>query len=496
MIRNIRLGILGSLLGLAAASAAAFTMETGPVPHRVYQADASDTADIAMEGKTLIREDGAVEVRVGAGDALGTWTQAGEVRNRRWSATIEDLPVGGPYTIRIRLRGGPSETLYTVSDVFVGDLWLLAGQSNMQGVGNSKGAAPPHPRVKLFAMNDEWRPAEEPLHLLAESRDIVHNPRAQRQEEGFRADTTGWTKGAGLGLPFAALVSEATGRPIGLIANAHGGTSMERWSPSERSKGGRSLYGSMYRRFQLLGSPIRGMLWYQGESDANEDAAPLYKERFMAFIEAVREDFGQPELPFYMVQIGRYVSPVNLDNPRRPDTWDQVQDAQYEIAREMKDVHLVAAVDLPLDDPIHVGTDGLKVLGERLAKRALTDVYGVEAYKTGPRFAGLEAKSTPWGRQLHLRFEGVNGALAANGRVSGFQVYSDTGAPLCYRQELHPDDAATIVLFIQQDPANGTIWYGHGFNPYCNVRDEAGFALPVFSEPIPEVLHKARAGDS
>ncbi|MCL4218335.1 MAG: hypothetical protein KJ052_15210, partial [Candidatus Hydrogenedentes bacterium] len=44
-------------------------------------------------------------------------------------------------------------------------------------------------------------------------------------------DVTDWTKGAGLGLPFAKAVAEATGRPIGLVPCAHGGTSMTQWSP-------------------------------------------------------------------------------------------------------------------------------------------------------------------------------------------------------------------------------------------------------------------------
>ena len=82
---------------------------------------------------------------------------------------------------------------------------------------------------------------------------------------------------------------------------------MEQWNPAKKDEGGKSLYGSMMRQFQLAGGKVKGVLWYQGESDASGDAAKRYPQVFARFIAAVRSDFGQPELPFYFVQIGRFV---------------------------------------------------------------------------------------------------------------------------------------------------------------------------------------------
>ena len=103
---------------------------------------------------------------------------------------------------------------------------------------------------------------------------------------------------------------ESTGVPIGLIASAHGGTSMEQWNPAKKEQGGNSLYGSMLRQVKLAGGKVRGVLWYQGESDAMGGAWKVYPKVFADFIAAVRSDFGQPELPFYYVQIGRFVNGV------------------------------------------------------------------------------------------------------------------------------------------------------------------------------------------
>ena len=105
--------------------------------------------------------------------------------------------------------------------------------------------------------------------------------------------------------------------PIGLVACAHGGTSMEQWNPAKKGEGGNSLYGSMLRQIKLAGGKVKGVLWYQGESDANPEASKKYPQVFADFIASVRADLGQPDLPFYFVQIGRFVV---RERSRRPGT--------------------------------------------------------------------------------------------------------------------------------------------------------------------------------
>ena len=67
------------------------------------------------------------------------------------------------------------------------------------------------------------------------------------------------------------------------------------------------------------------MLWYQGESDANPEAAKIYPKVFAGFINSVRSDLGAPDLPFYLVQIGRVIRAGD------PTAWNAVQDAQRRI---------------------------------------------------------------------------------------------------------------------------------------------------------------------
>src|SRR5262249_9526759 len=150
---------------------------------------------------------------------------------------------------------------------------------------------PPGEKVSLLGMDGRWRQAEEPLHWLVDSPDSVHSgdPATRAGRSAAQPKTPG--KGAGLWLPFGGVVSAATGVPIGLVATAHGGTSMKRWDPALRDEGGKSLYGSMLGQFRRAGGRVRGVLWYQGESDANPEAAREYPRVFASFINSVRADF-------------------------------------------------------------------------------------------------------------------------------------------------------------------------------------------------------------
>jgi len=288
-------------------------------------------------------------------------------------------------------------------------------------------------------------------------------------------------KGAGLGLPFAVEMAARTGVPIGLVPCAHGGTSMEQWSPALKDREGESLYGAMYRRVQAVGGRVKGILWYQGESDANPKAAPVFLEKFENFVKAVREDFKQPDLPFYYVQIGRHVDKNNLAQ------WNDVQVAQLRAESEIPNSGMVASVDLQLDDGIHVSTPDLKRLARRLADLACHDLFPrIKDYaerKRGPRpVEAIYGKG-----MVRVTFTGVSGRLQTEGPISGFSIRDANGelAPMIYKSRVDPAEASTVLLYVQgRLPQDAVLWYGFGKDPYANVRDAADMAVPVFEMKI------------
>lgn len=458
----------------------------GPAAGSVVQRDSEGRADLKIAGTApRTSANKFVEARVvnDKGEPLTglDWKALERVKNNAWSGTLKGVPQGGPYGIEVRVAG--STALDSVKDFFVGDLWLLAGQSNMEGVGDLIDLEQPDPRIRSFDQTDKWVLATEPLHSIPNAIDRVHwrkdkdgNP---KRFEGQELETyiSNRKKGAGLGLPFAKLMLQRTGVPIGLIPCAHGGTSMDQWSPALKDKQGDSLYGATYRRFLATGARIRGVLWYQGEAEANPKVIAAFPDKFEKLIAAFRQDFLQPDLPFYYVQIGRHVAYVNQAE------WNMVQEAQRKLESRIPKVGMVPAVDLSLDDAIHISTQDHKRLAARLANLITHDMHPelekFRPYKRGPRPVNAKLE----GNVVRILFAEVNGKLVTVGRLGGFSIHAPDGTqlPAVFRAQIDPRDGNSVVLSINGKlPDGATVHYAAGRDPYANLNDELDMGAPAF----------------
>lgn len=444
-----------------------------PVANRVYQRGRDGRADIPIALDDSVKEGTIVSVSV-SGVSGEAHVEEGKVLG---------VPTGGPYFLNARIKVGNNEQSAIVNNVFVGDLWVLAGQSNMQGVGDLVDVAPSDPMVMLLGMNGQWSRAEEPLHWLVDSPDPVHSGDPSTREERSIKDHKTRVKGAGLGLPFASALVQATRVPIGLVACAHGGTSMAQWDPAKKDDGGKSLYGSMIRQIGLAGGKVKGILWYQGESDANPTAAEVYPKKFADFIAAVRDDLKQPDLPFYYVQIGRVVRAGD------PKAWNALQDAQRRLIERVPNTAVVSVIDLELDDGIHVATQGLKRAGQRLARIAQRELFG-QVGATTPTFDRVNRGA---GNTLVVKLQGVNIAPAASPgdavvglkparHIAGFSLRKDDGTeiPLIYDAAVGNARDTVILKLNAALPEHANLWYGYGFDTFCNLTDGLDMSVPVF----------------
>jgi sialate O-acetylesterase len=447
----------------------------GPADYQVYQRGANGKADIPLElkveggeGKTVF-----LSIKRGVVPVPGFIAHdLGKVANGALIATVKDVPAGGPYRFEFRTsRLGAAQ--HARSNVLVGDIWLLAGQSNMEGVGDLIDTEKPSDKVNSFNQADVWVEAKDPLHELVSASDRVHWRKNASGEavklEGpaldeYRANRK---KGAGLGLPFAIEYEKRTGVPVGLLPCAHGGTSMSQWNPDLKAQGGDSLYGATIRRAELIGGKVKGILWYQGESDANPTAAPLFQKKFEDMVAAFRKDLNDPNLPFFYVQIGRHV------NASAPGPWNSVQESQRLAEKTIPNSVVFSAVDSDLDDGIHVSTQDLKRLGRGMAAVAAGKA------KKGPHLDSV----TVDGQKIRLRYTEVNGKLTSLGRITGFSIANAEGQtlPLIYKTTLDPLDGAAVILHLAGKlPEKATLSYGAGRDPIANLRDELGLGAPVF----------------
>jgi sialate O-acetylesterase len=469
------------ILCSAAATSQELRVTGGVADDQVLQRGASGRADIHLSGTARGADGRKVEaclLRKFVPLEGFEWAPVAAIARDSWSAELKNIPAGGPY--RLELRIANTDTKVAIQNILVGDLWVLAGQSNMEGNGALADLDQPNTFVHSFDMADHWLVAEDPLHLSVAAADRVHweqdaNHTPYRLERGalrkFIADRR---QGAGLGLPFAVEMVRREGVPIGLIPCAHGGTSMNDWDPALKDKDGDSLYGAMIRRVRAAGGKVRGVLWYQGESDAFPQATGAFPEKFKRLVSSIREDFNQPDLPFYYVQISRHVSNENVD------PWNVIQELQLEAELAIPHCGMVAAIDLPLDDEIHISTQGLKRLSVRLARLAL-------GLPRGPRPVSatlLPASSTGFREdRIRVNFSDVNGKLEAPDRIAGFSIHASTGelVPIIYDTQVDRTDGRALLLYLKGKlPANAVLRYGYGKDPYCNLKDSADLAAPAF----------------
>jgi hypothetical protein len=380
------------------------------------------------------------------------------------------------------------------------DVWVLAGQSNMQGFGWRKDALPPHPLVSVFSSAGTWEQAQDPLHRPWESFTPVHQelmrPGLPPGDQGLsdlalaEREAREGVRGAGLGLAVGTAVAERTGEPVGLVPAAHDGTRLEQWSASGKGRGGHSLYGAILERIARAGGRLRGLLWYQGESDAHEMAdARSYAGRLDRWIAALRADTDMPGLPVLAVQIGRALPPKA--GPGSFPGWDIIREALGTLPERIPSTAVTSAVDLPLVDCLHVSASGLIRLGRRLA-RLVSFLDGVPGVSAGPRVRAVESWRTPGGEGSGLRvaFEGVSGGWKTTERLQGFSLHPSQEhqeePPVIVNAWVDREAGDDVILLLTRPLRNGEmLGYGCGLDPRCDLVDAADMPLCTF---LPRVV--------
>lgn len=461
---------------------------------QVLQRGTSGTASVCLKVSGAARGPLTVTLLDSKKRKVKGWRERPVAKKNREAITVElsGIPTGGPY--QLILEAVP-KVRARVRSFFVGDLWVLAGQSNMQGYGLTCGAPPKHPLLRSFSMRHEWIPAAEPLHLLAESPNVCHNSGEQctpKEADYLRRNSK---KGTGPGLFFAHRMLKASGVPQGLIPAAHGGTRMEQWEPELTINGQTSLYGSMVESVRATGQPIAGVLWYQGESDTKPESVPLYTERMQKLVKQLRKDLRQPKLPWVMVQISKFFCPIS---PEQEQRWNLIQEQQRLLPKTIPYLGVVSSIDLAFDDQTHLAAEGHRVLGRRLAMEAERLVYGKSRKLPPPQLKSISAPFSPKAKDKHgvggslvveVVYENVVGSLQAGNAPHGFALTDEKGADLrsIYKVTLHGD---TVRLHLAGAGQNAKVSYGFGCTPYCNITDERGHALHAFG---PQPLGELRA---
>jgi hypothetical protein len=224
-------------------------------------------------------------------------------------------------------------------------VFIMAGQSNMAG----RGIVEPADTVsnkRILSVNKDGQIviAKEPLHFYEPER-----------------------TGLDCGFSFAQTLIKKIPDSISIlmIPTAVGGSSISQW-----------LNDSLYRNVKLFSNflakveigkqngIIKGMLWHQGESDANEEDIPLYKQRLGSLFTKFRTATGNNELPVLLGELGSFSeNPVNFNS---------INKAIHEYAAEDKNSSVISTKDLKdKGDHLHFDSKGQRTMGKRFANAYL-----------------------------------------------------------------------------------------------------------------------------
>ena len=191
------------------------------------------------------------------------------------------------------------------------DLYLLIGQSNMHGVAPIEDEDLPAPdRVYLLDEAGDWEPASNEPHGL----------------NRYTTVASGSTAGLGPGYTFARDLEAMTGRRIGLVVNARGGTRIAQWRPTSY-EGDYALYDEAVARMRVAlennpGARVRGVLWHQGEGDNRAGVEDYYVDYIAEIVAALRADLDAPDAVFVAGEVGTWQGRGRRVNPeirRIPD---------------------------------------------------------------------------------------------------------------------------------------------------------------------------------
>lgn len=269
--------------------------------------------------------------------------------------------------------------------VQVGEVWACSGQSNMD--------------MRLDEANGGTTEAQK-----ASS----YNLRLFLMKSGNGPSTTTWkVSDPATAATFSAAcywfgleLAKLWNVPIGLVQATHDGTNISEWQTTNGGTG--ADYLAMVKPIQPYA--IKGVNWYQGESNGGDAA---YEKKLTDMIAEWRADWGRPDLPFGIVQL-----------PGSGGTG--AREGQFNVSVKVPNTFLVVTSDLPGGSQLHPTEK--KPIGIRLGLGARGKVYGEPIVYSGP--VRNPAGSYRSGSKLVLKFDFAgNGLIRRTGTsLVAFQI--------------------------------------------------------------------------
>jgi sialate O-acetylesterase len=467
------------------------------------QADPNEEISVLLDTNGVTVESGTIKA-----DAIGGW---------RVALQMSILGAGGPYTLTIR-----GKNTITLKDVYIGDVWICSGQSNMEwplaaaenadeAIKNAR-----NPKIRLFTVPKNT--ADKPVT------GIKGQPRWQECNPDTVKNFTA------VGFYFGRDLQKVLDVPIGLIHTSWGGTRAEAWT--SRSvleqhdewkaeipaylqakakyltaldkylsdlKGFRELaeknedqgppptapafprnpnspsvlYNAMIA--PLIPYAIKGAIWYQGESNAGK--AYAYRKLFPTMIQNWRDDWKQGDFPFLFVQLAPWQAIVS--EPQE-SAWAELREAQLMTALSLKNCGMAVITDV--GDPKDIHPRKKEPVGARLALAARVLAHNEKIEYSGPVYDKMTVQDGK--ARLHFKHVG-KGLEAKDGPLNGFTIAGPDRKFHNAKAEIQGD---TVLVWSDDVKEPAAVRYGWANCPVVNLWNKDGLpASPFRTDDFPGV---------
>ena len=416
-----------------------------------------------------------------------------------WKVIFDALPAGGPYVLSVQSKDKKIE----FDNILTGDVWLCSGQSNMllrlgqASEGKNAIESSTNKNIRLFQ-----------LSAIQETGNVAWDSATLDKVNELKYFTGNWQECnpesvstfSAVGYFFGKKIQQEENVPIGLIEVAVGGAPivsfMDRhtmefdhylvnelyyWRTSDfimpwvRERATKNLenskdplqrhpYEPCYNYeagiSKFINTPIKGIIWYQGESDAHN--IDLYAYNFKALISSWR-NLWKEDLPFYFVQLS------SIDRP----SWPYFRDMQREMSNEIPNVGMAVSSDL--GDSLNVHPTHKQPMGERLALLALKNSYDKKIVASGPTVN----KVSQVDKKIIIDFMNAKKLQTRNNEeLIGFEVMNEKGEIFSPKAEIKNNE---VVLYLNKTEKIIKVLYAYQPFTSANLENEVGLPASTFS---------------
>lgn len=370
--------------------------------------------------------------------------------NGKWSVTLAPMQAGGPYELSVET---PSARL-TYKGVLVGEVWLCSGQSNMafrvDELADSQRKklieyAGKQPQIRLFNRRPRW--LTNAVEWDEKALDSLNRLQYYHDTEWTVCNAQTANQFSAVAFAFGRMLSDSLQVPVGLILNAVGGSGTEVWidrktlefdftdilynwtendfiqdwvrgrAKLNTKKSTNQLQRHPYEPCYLYETgieplqqyPIKGIIWYQGESNAQN--IETHERLFSLLVNSWRANWKE-ELPFYYVQLS------SIDRP----SWTWFRDSQRRMMATIPNTGMAVSSDR--GDSLDVHPRYKREIGERLARWALNNTYGRQITPSGPLYRSVAFRENT----AYVTFDYADGLHTSDGQpLRTFEIAEHDG---------------------------------------------------------------------